>query len=117
MESNVQRVIDAEVQLFENKPFNSPTGFFSELLELSKEWDNFKFPTKKDSEERENDEIKDWIYHSGKKVLLLEKIRRKLIFMGVSGNLIKEELIKLNKYLLNNDSRLKLKLNKRGIAC
>lgn len=116
MERNVQQIIDAEVQLFENKPFNSPTHFFSELLELSKDWDCFKFTTKKSNEEKENDEIREWIYHSGKKVLLLEKVRRKLIFMGLSANLIKEELIKLNKYLLNNDSRLKLKLNK-DIAC
>ena len=113
---NLQSIVDTTVKDFDNKPFNSPSQFFNELLDLSREWDNFIFPKNRNEEMVENDEIKDWIYHSAKKVLLLERVRRVLTFKGVSASLIKEELIKLNKYLLNNDSRLKLKI-KKDLEC
>lgn len=114
---NTQNLIDSIVKEFENKPFNSPSQFFNELLDLSREWDKFIFPKSNQSGETvEHDEIKDWIYHSAKKVLLLERVRRALTFKGKSASLIKEELIKLNKYLLNNDSRLKLKI-KKDLKC
>lgn len=109
---NLQGIIDTVVKDFENKPFNSPTQFFNELLELSREWDHFIFPKKRTDEEVEHDEIKDWIYHSAKKVLLLERVRRILTFRGMSSSLIKEELVRLNRFLLNNDSRLKINIKK-----
>lgn len=86
----------------------TPSTFFTEVLDLSREWETSKF-FKFDDDEN-HDEIKEWLYHSGRKVILLEKVRRALTLSGLSTRIIKEELIALNKSLLNNNKKLKLHL-------
>lgn len=102
---------DAVVDQFNNKEY-SASCFFNELLDLIQTWDKFKFPKADDKESVDSDEIRNWIFHSGRKVLLMEKLRRVLVFKGVAPSLIKEELVRVNKKLLNTDKNLKLNIKK-----
>lgn len=105
----VDKLIEEVINNHNEKESSSSLEFFNELLEISREWDCFKlFKNEGDSDQDDHDEIKEWLYHSGRKVILLEKVRRALVFKGLDASRIKAELIALNKYLLNNNKNLKL---------
>lgn len=88
-----KEVVKNMVNIFESE--ESKPNVFTEIIQLSLEKDelNFTYTT----EEKKLDELADWIKLNARKIHLLEKVRRALVFAGIPADIIRAELLSVYK--------------------
>lgn len=88
-----KEVVKNMVNIFESE--ESKPNVFTEIIQLSLEKDelNFTYTT----EEKKLDELAEWVKLNARKIHLLEKIRRALVFAGIPADIIKSELLGVYK--------------------
>ncbi len=88
-----KEVVTNIVNVFESE--ETILNVFTEIIQLSLEKDelNFTYTT----EEKKLDELADWIKLNARKIHLLEKVRRALVFAGIPADIIRAELLSVYK--------------------
>lgn len=88
-----KEVVTNIVNVFESE--ETIPNVFTEIIQLSLEKDelNFTYTT----EEKKLDELAEWVKLNARKIHLLEKIRRALVFAGIPADIIKSELLGVYK--------------------
>lgn len=88
-----KEVVTNIVNVFESE--ETIPNVFTEIIQLSLEKDelNFTYTT----EEKKLDELAEWVKLNARKIHLLEKIRRALVFAGIPADIIRSELLGVYK--------------------
>lgn len=89
-----KEVVKELVEVFESK--ETRTNIFTEIIQLSLEEEKILF-SPSTIEEKKLDELADWIKLNARKIHLLEKVRRALIFAGIPADIIRAELLSMYK--------------------
>ncbi len=88
-----KEVVTNIVNVFERE--ETIPNVFTEIIQLSLEKDelNFTYTT----EEKKLDELAEWVKLNARKIHLLEKVRRALVFAGIPADIIRAELLSVYK--------------------
>ncbi len=88
-----KEVVANMVNIFESE--EEKPNVFTEIIQLSLEKDelNFTYTT----EEKKLDELSEWIKLNARKIHLLERVRRALVFAGIPADIIRAELLGVYK--------------------
>ena len=98
-----KQIVKEIVEVFESEENN--TNVFIEIVQLSMEKEVVKFGYT--SGDKKMDELSEWIRLNAKKIHLLEKLRRALVFSGVPAEIIRAELLGVyKKYTAKPEYRL-----------
>lgn len=88
-----KEVVTNIVNVFESE--ETKLNVFTEIIQLSLEKDELNFTCT--TEEKKLDELAEWVKLNARKIHLLEKIRRALVFAGIPADIIKSELLGVYK--------------------
>lgn len=88
-----KEVVTNIVNVFESE--ETKLNVFTEIIQLSLEKDELNFTYT--AEEKKLDELAEWVKLNARKIHLLEKVRRALVFAGIPADIIKSELLGVYK--------------------
>lgn len=89
LKEKAKEIVESVIEVFESK--DTSINIFTEIVQLS--LDEKPILIGHNSEDKEMEELADWVRLNAKKIHLLEKVRRALVLSGMSADIIREELL------------------------